>query len=118
MSRGKKIGKSILGQKGRGLKLRPPTPEEIEELKRESAEEKRAEEKDKELEKSGETKLPRLPMPSDVIEPEHKQKLPISLADIEKTMEKEGIEIAEREAPDRRLKEKKKVRFGIKELTE
>ena len=112
--KGKKIGHSIIGRKSGGLKLRPPTPEEIDEIKKELEAEKRAGEKDKELEESGETKLPKLPMPSGTIEPKHNQKLPTSLADVDKAMKREGIEV--KEVPDKRLKKKKKTRIDIKEI--
>lgn len=117
--RGKKIGKSILGQKSGTLKLRAPTPEEIDEIKKELEEEQRAEEKDAELEESGEKMLPKIPTPTDK-EPEHGSKLPVSPKDIEQAIKQEEKlkekEIKAKELRDKRLKKGKKVRVDIKEI--
>lgn len=117
-SKGKKIGKSIIGKKRSSAYIKPPTLEELNELKeqmREEKEEQEAERKDKQLEKTGETKLPKLPFFGDKSEKQYGTKLPISPEEVQRAIKRDK-EIEVMELKDKRLKKKKKTRIDIEEI--
>jgi hypothetical protein len=118
MGKGKKIGKSVIGKKRSSAHIKPPTLEELNELKeqmREEKEEQEAERKDRQLEKSGATRLPNLPFVSDKTEKQYGTKLPVSPEEVQRAIKRDK-EIEASEVKDKRLKKKKKTRIDIKEV--